>query len=128
MRFFLIMYPDPARAYTGSGLPDAPAVAAMARFNRSLLDAGALVALDGLAGPAEGARVRYAGGLPTVVAGPFHESREVVGGYWIIRAASLDEAVDWARRIPAAEGDMVEVRRIFEMSDFPEDVREAARL
>ena len=54
------------------------------------------------------------------------ESKEVIGGYWIIQTKSKEEAVEWARRVPAAEGDVIEIRQIFEMCDFPEDVKKAA--
>ena len=58
--------------------------------------------------------------------GPFTESKEVLGGYWVINVRSKEEAVAWARRVPAADGDVVEVRQIFEMEDFPQDVQKAA--
>ena len=74
---------------------------------------------------AKGARVAYNGGKAKVTDGPFIESKEVIGGFWIIQVKSKDEAVEWARRVPAAEGDVVEIRQIFEMSDFPEDVQKA---
>lgn len=59
---------------------------------------------------------------------PFSEAKEVVGGYWLIQARSKEEAVEWASRCPGADGDFIEVRRVFEMEDFPEDVQEAAQL
>ncbi|MEV4421907.1 YciI family protein [Patulibacter sp. NPDC049589] len=125
MRFMLFMYPgDYAAGETGT--PTAEAVAAMSRFNEELTRAGVLLALDGLHPPTEGARVRYAGGSPTVVDGPFAEAKEVLGGYWVIDVRSKEEAVAWATKIPAAESDVVEVRRVYEMSDFPADVQEAA--
>ena len=126
MRFVMLMHPDPRTAYAGPGVPDAESVAKMGVYNRALMDAGALVSADGFHGPDRGARVRYAGGRATVSDGPFPESREILGGYWMIEVASKDEAVAWARRIPGADGDMVEVRQVFEMSDFPPDVRIAA--
>ncbi len=128
MRFMMIMHPDPRTAYAGAGTPPVDAVEAMTRYNRSLVDAGVLLSADGLAGPDQGARVRFAGGRPTVTDGPFAEARELIGGYWMISVGSKEEAVEWARRCPAAEGDMIEVRRVFEMSDFPQDVQDAAKL
>ena len=71
-----------------------------------------LLALDGLTQPEEGARVRFAGGRPSVTDGPFTEAKELIGGYWIIQASSQEEAVEWARRCPALDGDMIEVRQI----------------
>lgn len=128
MRFMMIMHPDPRTAYAGPGAPPVEAVRAMSRYNRSLVEAGVLLTADGLAGPAEGARVRYAGGQATVVDGPFAEAKEIVGGFWILQVRTREEALEWARRIPAADGDMVEVRRVFELEDFPPEVQEAASL
>jgi hypothetical protein len=76
--------------------------------------------------PSNGARVAFGGGAPQITDGAFSEAREVVGGYWMIQAKSKAEAVEWARRCPAAPGDVIEVRQVFEMSDFPEDVQNAA--
>jgi len=100
----------------------------MMRFNEELSRAGALLALDGLHPLSRGARVRFSGGGSTVLDGPFAEAKEVVGGYWIIQARTLDEAVEWARRVPAGEGDEIEVRRIQEMSDYSEEVQAVAHL
>ena len=99
----------------------------MMKLNEDLHAAGALIALDGLHPLSKGARVSYRGGKPLVIDGPFAEAKEVVGGYWIIKADSKEQAVEWARRIPADEGDIVEVRLIQEMSDFPEEVTLAVK-
>ena len=123
-----VYQPDtPAAERAGEGFtPPADAVAKMMKFNEELAKAGALVALDGLHPVAKGARVSFGGGKAKVTDGPFIESKEVIGGYWIIQAKSKEEVVEWARRVPAAEGDVIEIRPIFEMSDFPEDVKKAA--
>jgi len=127
MRFMMLMIPNiPDTAADWE--PTAEAVEAMTRYNEELTKAGVLLALDGLHPPEKGARVSYAGGRPTVTDGPFAEAKEVVGGYWMIQAGSKEEAVEWARRIPGADGDVVEVRQVYEMSDFPADVQEAAQL
>jgi len=133
MRFLMMMIPrvyqpnTPAAERAGDGFtPPADAVAKMMKFNEELAKAGALVALDGLHPVAKGARVSFKGGKPSVTDGPFIESKEVLGGYWIIHAKSKEEAVDWVRRVPAAEGDVIEIRQIFEMSDFPQEVQKAA--
>jgi len=125
MRFMLFMYP---RIASEDWEPDPEAVARMGAFNEELVKRGLLLAADGLHPQEEGARVTYAGGTPTVTDGPFTEAKEVVGGYWLIQAGSLDEAVEWARRVPADEHNMVEVRRVFELDEFPPEVQEAARL
>jgi hypothetical protein len=132
MRFLMLMIPavyqpgapDPEKVIQTM---DPEKVARMMKLNEDLHAAGALLALDGLHPLSKGARVSYRGGKPVVTDGPFAEAKEVVGGYWIIQAASKDEALDWARRIPAEDGDIVEVRQIQEMADFPEEVAKAAR-
>ena len=127
MRFMMLMYPgidtDPE-----SWQPSAEDVAEMSAYNEELNKAGILLSLDGLRAPVDGARVRFSGGAPSVTDGPFAEAKEVVGGYWLIQAASKEEAVEWASRCPANEGDFIEVRRIYEMEDFPEDVQAAGQL
>lgn len=133
MRFMMMMIPKvyqpgtPAAERAGEGFaPPAEAVRAMMKFNEALANAGALIALDGLQPGSKGARLSFAGGKPRVAWGLAAGAKEVIGGYWLIRAASLDEAVDWARRCPAADGDTIEVRPVFEMADFPPEVRKAA--
>ncbi|MGE5175821.1 MAG: YciI family protein [Hyphomicrobiales bacterium] len=127
MRFMMLMIPNVYQQDAPADfMPDAEGVAAMSKYNESLQRAGVLLALDGLTAPAAGARVRFHGGKPSVTDGPFAEAKEVLGGYWMIDVKSKEEAVEWARRCPAAEGDMIEVRRVYEMSDFPSDVQRAA--
>lgn len=89
------------------------------KFNEELTKAGVLVTLDGLHPVAKGARVSFKGGKAKVTDGPFIESKEVIGGFWMINVKSKEEAVSWAQRVPAAEGDVIELRQVFEMSDFP---------
>lgn len=122
MRFVMFMYPGIKEE---DWVPSAEDVAAMGRYNDELRKAGLLLSLDGLHPPGEGARVAFSGGQATVTDGPFAEAKEVVGGYWLIQARSKEEAVEWASRCPANEGDMIEVRRVFEMDDFPQDVQDA---
>ena len=99
-------YPEPGEP------PPADVVADMMRFNGELAQAGVLLALDGLLQPEEGARVRFDGGRPIVTDGPFTEAKELIGGYWIIQTSSQEEAVQWATRCPALDGDVIEVRQI----------------
>ncbi len=126
MRFMLLMIPKGYERAQPGAMPDATAVAAMAKFNKAMQEAGALLSLDGLHPPAEGARVIFSHGRQTVIHGPFTNTAEALGGYWIITAKSQDEAVAWAMRCPVMGDATIEVRRIQEMSDFPEDVRKAA--
>lgn len=133
MRFMMIMIPrvyqpdTPPDERAGDGFaPPAEAVAEMMKFNEKLAKAGALISLDGLHPGSKGARVSFSAGKPKVTDGPFTGAKEVIGGYWIIEAKSMGEAVGWAKRCPAADGDVIEVRQVFEVSDFPQDVRNAA--
>ena len=126
MRFMLLMIPKGYEAAPAFALPDVAAVEAMMKYNRALQDAGVLIALDGLHPPALGARVSFAGGVPTVVDAPFPGVREVLGGYWMIRVRSREEAIAWAKRCPASENEVIEVRQVQEMEDFPADVQAAA--
>lgn len=124
MRFMVLMYPS-EKAEQGA-MPDAKAVGEMMKFNEALAKAGALVALDGLHPSSKGARITWdKGGKPIVTDGPFTETHEVVGGYWIIQVQSKDEAIEWCKRIPSADARKVELRQIFEMTDFPADVQKA---
>ncbi len=93
---------------------------------RLLQKAGVLLALDGLFPPSTGARISYSDGKAKVTDGPFAEAKEVIGGYWIIQARSREEAIEWARRAPMSNNEVIEVRQIFEMGDFPEDIQKAA--
>jgi len=106
--------------------PSVVAIEKMMKYNEELAKAGALLALDGLQPPATAARVAFARGKAVVSDGPFAESKEVLGGYWMIRAGSREEAIAWARRVPAEDGDVIEVRQVFENEDFPADARKAA--
>ena len=85
-----------------------------------------LITLDGLHPPSTGARVSFAGGKPLVTDGPFTEAKDVLGGYWMIDVASRDEAIAWAKRCPASDNEIIEIRQVQEMADFPEDVQQAA--
>ena len=119
MRYMMLMIPQVYQSGSGPALPDAGAVAEMQKYNDSLTKAGVLLALDGLTPPQDGSRVSFgAGGKPTVTDGPFTEAREIIGGFWLIQAKSQEEAVEWARRCPAGEGDVIEIRRIFDPADF----------
>lgn len=118
----------PAAERAGEGfVPPAAAVARMTKYNEELTKAGALLSLDGLHPIAKGARVAFGGGKPKVTDGPFIESKEVIGGFWIIQTKSKEEALEWARRVPADAGDVIELRQVHEISDFPADVQKAAR-
>jgi hypothetical protein len=105
---------------------DPARVAAMMRYNEELKNAGVLITLDGLHPPSTGARVSFASGEPVVTDGPFAEAKEVLGGYWMIDVASRDEAIAWAKKCPASGKEIIEIRQVQEMSDFSEEVQQAA--
>jgi hypothetical protein len=126
MRFMMLMIPRGYEQAAPGTMPDPEAVAAMMKYNEALQKAGVLLALDGLHPPSMGARVSFAGGKPKVTPGPFREASEVLGGYWMIQVKSKQEAIEWARRCPASENEVIEVRQVQEFSDFPADVQEAA--
>ena len=126
MRFMLLVIPKGYEKAAPGTAPDAKLVAEMMKYNTSLKEAGVLLSLDGLHPPSMGARVSFSGGKPRVTDGPFIETKEVLGGYWTIQVKSREDAIDWASRAPMPDGDVIEVRQVQEMSDFPPDVQEAA--
>lgn len=126
MRFMMLMLPAGQCDAAPDARPSAEAVERMMRFNKALQEAGVLLALDGLHPPSAGVRVSSVNGKPKIVDGPFAETKEVVGGYWMIDVTSRDDAIAWASRCPLGPGDTIEIRQVFEMSDFPPDVRKAA--
>ncbi len=128
MRFMMLMIPKGYEKAPAGTLPDAKLVAEMTKYNATLKQAGVLLALDGLHPPAMGARVAFAGGKSVVSDGPFSEAKEVLGGYWLIQVKSKAEAIEWAKRCPAGDGNVIEIRQVQEMSDFPPDVQKAAQL
>lgn len=126
MRFMMIMIPKGYESAKPGAMPDAKAVEAMMKYNESLQKAGVLLALDGLHPPSMGVRVSFAEGKPKVTDGPFIEAKEVIGGYWMIQVKSKEEAVEWAKRCPASENEVIEIRQVQEFEDLNADVRKAA--
>jgi hypothetical protein len=122
----MLMIPKGYEQAAPGTVPDAKGVAAMMKYNESLQKAGVLLALDGLHPPSMGARVSFEGGKPKVTDGPFSEAKEVLGGYWMIQVKSKEEAIEWASRCPGSPNEVIEIRQVQEMSDFPPDVQEAA--
>jgi hypothetical protein len=121
MRFMMLMYPGPKpeQGYP----PTKEAIEAMMKYNEELKEAGVLLALDGLQPTSKGARIRFKRGNPSVTDGPFSEAKEVIGGYWMIQVRSREEAVEWASRCPASDEEMIELRQVYELSDFaPETI------
>ena len=125
MRFMMMVIPKGYESVAPDAIPTAEAVAKMTEYNKALQKAGVLLALDGLFPPSTGVRISYADGKPTVTDGPFTETKQVIGGYWIIQVRSREEAIEWAKRAPISNNEVIEVRQIHE-TDFPEDVQRAA--
>jgi hypothetical protein len=126
MRFMMMVIPKGYESAAPDVVPSAEDVAKMMEYNKVLQKAGVLLSLDGLFPPSTGARLSYADGEATVTDGPFAEAKEVIGGYWIIQVRSREEAIEWAKRAPMSNNEIIEVRQIHEMTDFPEDVQKAA--
>lgn len=124
MRFMMFIYPHIEQE--ADWTPDVEAVAAMSKYNEELSKAGVLLALDGLHPTSEGARITYEGSKPRVTDGPFAETKEVIGGYWMLETRTKEEAIEWATRCPAGGDVVLELRRVFEMSDFPPELQTAA--
>jgi hypothetical protein len=127
VRFMMLVIP---KAYADvrreDFVPPADLVAKMTKYNEALTKAGILLGLDGLHPPVKATRLTFAGGKPKLTDGPFAEAKEIVGGYWLIQVKSKEEAVEWAKRAPMLNGDIIEVRQVQELSEFPPDVQRAA--
>lgn len=132
MRFMMLLKAD---RNTEAGVPpDKEIIAAMGKYNDELIKAGAMLAGEGLQPSSKGARVRFSKGKPTVVKGPFTGTKELIAGFWMIEAKSLDEAVEWARKVPfephgpsatAGGSGEIEIRQVYELSDFPPELFES---
>ncbi len=129
MRFMMIQYPKVYETAEPGWVPDFKEMEEMGKYNEELGKAGVLLALDGLTPPATmSARVTFKDGKSKVTDGPFPETKEVVGGFWIIQVKSREEALEWASRIPAKDNEMVvEVRRLFDLTDFDSETQTEIR-
>jgi hypothetical protein len=94
----------------------------MSKYNEQLVNAGVLLAGEGLHPSSKGARITFSGAKRTVTDGPFPETRELLAGFWLIQTKSRDEAIAWMSRAPFGDGETIEIRPVFETSDFPPDV------
>jgi hypothetical protein len=126
MRFMMLMIPGGYEKAAPNTTPPPEGVEKMMKYNEELQKAGVLLSLDGLHPLSSGARVSFATGKPVVTDGPHVETKEVLGGYWTINVNSKEEAIEWAKKCPAAANETIEIRRVFEMDDFPQDVKDAA--
>jgi hypothetical protein len=127
MRFMMMIR---ANANTEAGvMPKTEVIDAMGRYNEELVKAGVLLAGEGLQPSAKGARVKFSRNQPTVVDGPFAETKELIAGFWILQVKSKEEAVEWAKRCPNPLGDEfeIELRQVFELDDFGPELTPEAR-
>jgi len=128
MRFMVIVKAD--KNSEAGILPTKETFAAMGKFNEELVRAGVMLAGEGLQPSSKGKRVRFSGQQRMVIDGPFAETKELIGGFWLWQVKSMEEAVEWLKRAPFDGGTEVEIRQVFEASDFPSDIfpaEEAAR-
>jgi hypothetical protein len=116
MRFMVLVK---ATAQSEAGiLPDSKLLEAMGKFNEELANAGVLLAGEGLQPTSKGARLKFTGERPAVTDGPFTETKELIAGFWIIAAKSMDEAIEWIARSPFENSEEIEIRQIYEAEDF----------
>jgi hypothetical protein len=128
MRFMMLV--KASKESEAGMLPSKELIAAMGQFNEEMVKAGVLIAGEGLQASSKGARITYSGSRRSVTDGPFAETKELLAGFWMIDVKSKADAIAWASRVPFTDGEVVEVRQVFEASDFPADVmppEEAAR-
>ena len=110
--------------------PSAKLLTDMGKYNEELAKAGVMLAGEGLHPSSKGARVKFDGRKRTVTDGPFTETKELIAGFWLWQCRSKEEAIEWLKRAPFDGGAEIEIRQVFEMTDFPADVfppEEAAR-
>ena len=101
-------------------MPSTELLAAMGNFNEELVKAGIMLAGEGLHPSSKGKRVQFTGKTPRVIDGPFAETKELIAGFWIWQVKSMEDALDWVRRCPMLDGDVLEIRPVFEAEDFGE--------
>lgn len=121
MRYMLIMRDSEEAVEASKELDFEEIIAAMGRYNESLIKAGVLLAGEGLAPVEEGFVVDFDSTPPVVTDGPYAEAKELFNGFWIIGVSSKEEAIEWAKRCPLGPGTKLEVRRVNELEDFPQD-------
>src|SRR2546421_8622781 len=110
-------------------MPSEKALSEMGKYNEELVQAGMLLDATGLEESAKGARVHFTNGKPVVEKGPFANTEDLIAGYWVVKANSLDEVIGWTKRVPFIDG-QIEIRRLFELDDFApgEAIEEAKKL
>ena len=121
MRFMVIV--KASKASEAGVLPSQELLTAMGKFNEELVKAGVMLSAAGLRASSHGVRVRFGGGKSTVIDGPFTETKELIGGFWLWQVKSIEEAIEWIRRSPFRQGsEEIEIRPVFEAEDFGENL------
>jgi len=113
----MVMVPGDKNSEAGV-MPDTKLLTDMGKFNEELVKAGAMLAGEGLRPTSQAKRVKFSGDRPSVIDGPFTESKEIIAGFWLWQVKSMDEAVAWLKKAPFGGGVEIEIRPIFEMEDF----------
>ena len=123
MRFMMMLPcpPEPLERLVAS--PNAEIVTAMRKYNEEMTKAGVLLASEGLHASSKGFRIQVRNGKKIVTDGPFTETKELIAGFWIIQVKSREEALEWAKRCPLPENGLMEIRQVFENSDFPPELQ-----
>ena len=122
MRFMMLL-PAPAQVLEKFAVPDPKIVLPMRKFNQEMTKAGVLLAAEGLHPTSKGTRLQVSGGKRVITDGPFTEAKEVIAGFWMIQVKSKEEALEWAKRCPLPENGLIEIRQVFENSDFPPELQ-----
>ncbi|HET9924411.1 MAG TPA: YciI family protein [Methylomirabilota bacterium] len=120
MRFMVLVKAD--KNSEAGALPGKEILAAMGKFNEEMVKAGVMLAGEGLHPTSKGARIKFSGTKRSVTDGPFAETTELLAGFWMLEVKSKQEAIDWASRAPFGDGVEIEVRQVFEASDFPAEI------
>ncbi|WP_431956885.1 YciI family protein [Nocardia lijiangensis] len=121
MKYMLIMRSTDEALEAAKNMPFEEIIESMGKYNEALMKAGVVVGGEGLAEPEQGFVVDYDEDPPMVTDGPYGETKELFGGFWILDVSSKEEAIEWAKRAPLGRGSKMEVRRVHEMEDFPAD-------
>lgn len=125
MRFMVIVYPGDLEGYETGKMPSEELITAMGNFNTELVEKGVMRAGEGLHPSGTATRIHFGGGQAgKAVQGPFNDNGPVIGGFWIWEVESKEAAVEWARRAPMQDGDVLEVRQVFESEEFGDEVAE----
>lgn len=123
MKFMVIVKAD--QDSEAGVMPGQDVIAAMTRYNEALVQAGVMLAADGLHPSSKGVRIRFDGKTRAITDGPFSETKELIAGYWIWQVRSREEAIEWLKRAPFDGGTEIELRQVLEMEDFAEHMTPA---